>query len=107
MVPAAMVPEHVPGGNPVMEVPGQVPQLPVITVAPVLLRLVAAMAAKVSAAPKRTGKARFSMTWAGERGRRRRRANRVLMLSEVIRMMMVVWRTLFCFRTLWREIVDG
>ena len=38
------MPVQTPGGKPVMAVPGLVPQLPVMRVLPVLVRVVAAMA---------------------------------------------------------------
>ena len=59
-MPAASVPEHVPGGKPVMAVPGQTPPFPVRAVAPVLVRVVAASAANDFAAPITTGSTRFS-----------------------------------------------
>lgn len=59
--PADVVPVHFPGGKPVMAVPGQVPQSPVMTVSPVLVRVEAAIAPKVLASPITTGAARFSM----------------------------------------------
>ena len=58
--PADFVPVHTPGGKPVMEVPGQVPQLPVMRVLPVLVRAVAAIAPQFAAAPIKTGSDRFS-----------------------------------------------
>jgi hypothetical protein len=63
--PADFVPVHIPGGKPVIEVPGQVPQLPVMTVLPVLVRDVPAIAPHVEAAPIKTGSDRFSIAgWA-------------------------------------------
>jgi hypothetical protein len=63
--PADVIPVQCPGGKPVIEVPGQVPQLPVMRVSPVLVRVVAAIAPKLLAAPNKTGSARFSMAgWA-------------------------------------------
>jgi hypothetical protein len=67
-VPPASTPEHVPGGNPTIAVPGQTPPFPVRAVAPLLVRVVAASAANVLAAPSTTGSARFSTTGAA-RGR--------------------------------------
>jgi hypothetical protein len=59
--PADVVPVHTPGGKPVMAVPGQVPQSPVMTVLPVLVKVVAAIAPKVLASPSKIGGDRFSM----------------------------------------------
>jgi hypothetical protein len=59
---------HTPGGKPVIAVPGQVPQSPVITVLPRLVRVVAEIAPYVLASPMTIGAARFSMVgWARER----------------------------------------
>jgi hypothetical protein len=44
----------VPGGNPVAEVPGFKPRLPLITVDPVLVTVVPARTAKLDAVPKFT-----------------------------------------------------
>lgn len=58
--PADVTPVHLPGGKPVMPVPGQVPQSPVITVAPVLVSVVAEMAPYVLARPITMGGPRFT-----------------------------------------------
>lgn len=58
---ADVVPVHTPGGKPVIAVPGQVPQSPVMMVLPVLVRAVAAIAPNVSASPMTIGEAHFSM----------------------------------------------
>jgi hypothetical protein len=73
-VPAANVPEHVPGGKPVMAVPGQTPPFPVRAVAPVLVRVVAASAANDFAAPITTGRTRFSRAGSSPVGTARERA---------------------------------
>ena len=59
--PADVAPVHTPGGKPVIEVPGQVPQSPVMTVLPVLVRVVAAIAPYVLAAPRAMEEARSCM----------------------------------------------
>ena len=59
--PADVIPVHFPGGKPVIAVPGQVPQSPVMTVGPVLVRVVAAIAPNALASPITTGADRFSM----------------------------------------------
>jgi hypothetical protein len=58
--PADVVLVHTPGGKPVIAVPGQVPQLPVIIVLPVLVRVVDAIAPKELATPITTDDERFT-----------------------------------------------
>ena len=63
--PADVVPVHTPGGKPEIDVPGQVPQSPVMRVLPVLVRVMAAIAPYVLAAPMSMGTPRFSIEgWA-------------------------------------------
>ena len=52
--PADFVPVHTPGGKPVIEMPGQVPQSPVMTVLPELVMVVPAIAPNFAATPNET-----------------------------------------------------
>ena len=58
-------------------VPGQVPQSPVMTVSPVLVRVVAATAPKVLARPRAMGELRGSRGMAGRAVERVRKVRRV------------------------------
>ena len=62
VLPASSAPVALPGGKPVIDVPGYVPALPVITVLPVLVRVVAEIAPKVLARPRTMGALRCSIT---------------------------------------------
>jgi hypothetical protein len=78
VVPGASTPETVPGGKPVMAVPGHVPPfptplLPVMAVAPVLVRVVAPSAPKDLARPRTTGRARLSRAGCSAAGAARER----------------------------------
>jgi len=64
-VPACMFPLSMPGGNPVIAVPGETPRSPLMIVIPVLVTVVAPRTPKVAADPRlscaliRPGKARL------------------------------------------------
>jgi len=58
-VPGSRI-EAFPGGKPVIDVPGQTPASEKIRVVPILVRFVAASAAKILAEPIQVGTVRFS-----------------------------------------------